>query len=93
MPETECAIVSDRVLEFTENNYDFQQTITIKGINDPIIDGDVPCFLTLEGDSNDPDPSTSYKNIFAFVQGINYDNEKLSVGLSDPLQNLSLSEN
>ena len=88
-PSDECVIVSENILFFDDKNYNVEQPIEIAGVDDNEPDGDVWCTLTLEGDSDDMNLGTSYKNVYAFISGTNNDNEKASINLVQPIENLS----
>jgi|GEM_PF-6430653 len=66
-------------LIFTENSWNIPQTITVTGIDDDIVDGDVAYAILLTATSGD----ANYQNVSKRVDLINRDNDSLGVRLFD----------
>ena len=65
--------VSPTVLTFTSSNYSTPQTVTLTGIDDSVVDGDVTTVITVEVDDNDSD--FDYHGLSDTIHVINVDNE------------------
>ena len=64
---------SPTVLTFTSSNYNTPQTVTLTGIDDSVVDGDVTTVITVEVDDNSSD--FDYHGLSDTIHVINVDNE------------------
>ena len=65
--------VSPTVLTFTSSNYSTPQTVTLTGIDDAMVDGDITTVITVEVDNNISD--FDYYGLSDTIHVINVDNE------------------
>ncbi|PRY96370.1 gliding motility-associated-like protein [Marinilabilia salmonicolor] len=61
-------------LIFSEENWNTEQTITITGVDDEAVDGDIRYTLTLTVDSDNSDGS--YRDLFSLVEVLNTDDDE-----------------
>ncbi|WP_010665108.1 Calx-beta domain-containing protein [Marinilabilia salmonicolor] len=66
--------LSTNELIFSDENWDTEQTVTVTGVDDEIVDGNIQYTLTLTVDSDNSDGS--YRDISSLIEVLNADNDE-----------------